>query len=220
MRAHSSAARTRRNTVGRAVVVLAAVLLGAPLIAGCGPGTSPTPTRSAAPDSPEKVTATPPPSVTPTPVPAPTPAQVPVPTTCQEAYTPELFAQLEATHPPLNDVSMTDVTFSEIERLDNTIRAGHPLVCTWGVAGPVGIVTAVSRISEQQSAAAHSAMQEGGFTCTAAGEAVTCVFQKEGEQGFVVGESHYLRGTIGVSTRWINASIEGYTEGMVAAIWK
>jgi hypothetical protein len=145
---------------------------------------------------------------------------VPIPASCESAYTPELLASLQATHPPLNDASMVDGTFSDIERLDNTIRAGNPLVCTWGVAGPIGIVTAVSRLTEEQSMAAQTAMQEGGFTCTPAGDAVTCVFSREGDRGFVVGESHYLRGTIAVSTRWINASIEGYTEGMVAAIWK
>jgi hypothetical protein len=114
---------------------------------------------------------------------------------------------------------MATATFSDIERLNNSIRTAQPLVCTRGVAGPVGIATAVSRISEQQAISARSAMEQSGFACTPSGDAVTCVISREGDKGFAVGESHYLRGTIALSTRWINASIDGYTEGMVAAIW-
>ncbi|MFU8945965.1 hypothetical protein ACLRGF_04445 [Mycetocola zhadangensis] len=207
---------THRGSVSRALALLAALSVLPAALSGCSSSGASTPTPKPAAVAGES----PKPEPSPSPTPTPTPTEVPIPTSCESAYTPELLASLQATHPPLNDASMVDGTFSDIERLDNTIRAGSPLVCTWGVAGPIGIVTAVSRLTEEQSMAAQTAMQEGGFTCTPAGDAVTCVFSREGDRGFVVGESHYLRGTIAVSTRWINASIDGYTEGMVAAIWK
>ncbi|GGE81844.1 hypothetical protein [Mycetocola zhadangensis] len=186
--------------------------LGFVLAALAGCSTSGQPTGSSQPPATQRHPSTPLPTPTP-------PVADPMPKNCEGAYSPALFAALQATRAPLNDVSMVDVTFSDIPRLDASIRAGRPLVCTWGTAGPGAIVTAVSRITEQRAAAAHTAMQESGFACTATAEAVTCVGQNEEEDGIPVGESHYLRGTIGLSTRWITAPVDGYTEGMVAALW-
>ncbi|MCP2029962.1 hypothetical protein L1277_000026 [Okibacterium sp. HSC-33S16] len=202
----------QRRKRGLAAALTFALLMPA-LLAGCASSASSEPSSEPAPVAPSS--APPAPSTPPTPVPVDTP----IPAACEQAYSPELLATLQANHPPLNDPSMSTATFSDIERLDNTIRASQPLVCTWGVAGPIGIATAVSRIAEQQAVSARSAMEEGGFACTPLGDAVSCVIQREGDKGFTVGESHYLRGTIAVSTRWINTSIDGYTEGMVAAIW-
>ena len=61
-------------------------------------------------------------------------------------------------------------------------------------------------------------METAGFDCYEQLDGTRCVTRTETD-GDVVGESHFLRDDIWLSTFWSNAGVRGYTENMVEALW-
>lgn len=206
-------AGTRRGrTIGRLSALGTASLLAAGLLAGCS---SPTPTPGESGGSSPEASV---PRPTPSAAPAPQPVGVVIPGDCEQIYGPSMFEALQEDLPPLNDPSMADPNFSNTDELEELLRSLEYLQCTWGGAGDMGIVTAVARTTEAQSAQAIETMESNDFDCYQQLQGTRCVTREEGD-GYVLGESHFLRDDVWLSTFWSNAPIRGYTESMVGAIW-
>lgn len=206
------AATRHGRAIGRFAALGAASALTAALLAGCSAGT-PTPGGSAS-STPEASE----PRPTPSAAPAPQPVGVVIPADCEQIYGPDMFAGLQEDLAPLNDPSMADPKFSNTGEVEELLRSLEYLQCTWGGAGDMGIVTAVARVTEEQSAQAIEIMESNGFDCYGQLEGTRCVTREEAD-GYVVGESHFFRDDVWLSTFWSNAPIRGYTENMVGAIW-
>jgi hypothetical protein len=214
MRGTASYATARSTSVRRLAALGTAALLTAAIVTGCsGSPAAPEGTTAASPAPSEK------PRPTPSAVATPEEVGVVLPGSCEDIYGPAMFEGLQADIPPLNDESMTDPNFSNNDELEEKLSSLEYLQCTWGGAGEVGIVTAVARVSEEQSDEALQIMETGGFDCYDQLDGTRCVTREETD-GNVLGESHFLREGVWVSTFWLNAPIRGYTENIVEAIWK
>ncbi len=208
-----SASSRRGRTIGRFAVVGSVALLTAGILSGCSaepaaepqPAVEPTPTAAAARPTPAVVD---PPSVVGTVIPG----------DCEEIYLPLMFERLPSLYPPLNDPTMADPNFSNTDELEEHLRSLEYLQCTWGAAGEDGIVTAVARVTEEQSAQALAILEEGDFACNDLQQGTRCVSREETD-GDVVGETHFLRDDVWLSSLWLNAPVRGYTENMIAALW-
>lgn len=205
-------AGTRRGRViGRFAVLGAVSLLAAGLLSGCSG--APTPDSSGDP-------------ATETAVPRPTPSAgstaqpvgTVIPADCEQLYQPQMLERLQEDHPPLNDATMADPNFSNTDELEELLRSLEYLQCTWGGASESGIVTAVAHVTEEQSAQALAILENADFDCYDQQEGTRCVTREETD-GNVLGESHFLRDDIWLSTFWLNAPVRGYTESMVEALW-
>ena len=196
---------------GRLGLLATAAVITAALLSGCG-GTA-TPDGSASP-TPDASAPRPTPSVG-------SPAQpvgTVIPGACEQLYLPLMFERLQANYPPLNDPTMSDPNFSNTDELEELLRSTEYLQCTWGRASEAGIVTAVARVTEEQSAAALAILEDGDFSCNEQQEGTRCVTREETD-GNVLGETHFLRGDVWLSTFWLNAPVRGYTENMIEALW-
>lgn len=210
MRDAAASPSTRRTTSARAGVC-ATVLLASLLLTSCGASSPPDAAPPPASDEDRTPTATP--------EPTPTPEPVTIPTSCEEIYSGELVAALSSKHAPLNDASMADPNYSNTDGVEELLRTLDPLRCTWGVAGPVGIVTGVAAVTAEQSTTVLEMLTSSAFACGDESGGTRCEFRSEGEKEFLLGESHFLRDGIWVSTFWINADITGYTEDIIATMW-
>ncbi|WP_411721308.1 hypothetical protein [Mycetocola sp.] len=215
MRGIASYGTARKTSVGRLVGLGTAALLTAAIVSGCSSTAVPqsTPVASASATPSEK------PRPTPSAVATPEEVGVVLPGSCEDIYGPAMFKSLQEDLPPLNDSTMADPNFSNNEELEENLRGLEYLQCTWGGAGELGIVTAVARVSEEQSDEALEIMESGGFDCYDQLAGTRCVTREETD-GSVLGESHFLREGVWVSTFWLNAPIRGYTENVVEAIWE
>ncbi len=199
-----------------AVVVLAA---GALVLAGCDalPTQSPEPTASAS-------SAAPIPSGSSTAAPSPTAdAGFTVPDSCEQLYSPGMLDELNRTNPPLNDPGITIYATENVEALE-ILSSGIPtLRCSWGVAGEPGLVTSVSVVSADQSAALRDAFSSSGLACEALGSGTVCRIEQQtidrNDNIVSIGETHYLQGSGWVATHWVNFAPDGYTEDIVATLW-
>ena len=199
-----------------AVVVLAA---GALVLAGCDalPTQSPEPTASAS-------SAAPVPSGSSTAAPSPTAdAGFTVPDSCEQLYSPGMLDELNSTNPPLNDPGITIYATENVEALE-ILSSGIPtLRCSWGVAGEPGLVTSVSVVSADQSAALRDAFSSSGMACEALGSGTVCRIEQQtidrNDNIVSIGETHYLQGSGWVATHWVDFAPDGYTEDIVATLW-
>lgn len=208
-------ARTRRDrAMGRSAALGTASVLAMVLLAGCTSG-APTPDGSATPTPTADAEG---PRPTPSAAPAPQPVGVVIPGTCEELYFPDMLQQLEDDYPPLNDATMTDPNFSNVDELEELLRSLEYLQCTWGGASEKGIVTAVARVTPEQSAEALAIMESEGFDCYDQLNGTRCVTREDAD-GNAVGASHFLRDDIWLSTLWVNAPVRGYTENMIERLW-
>jgi len=199
-----------------AVVVLAA---GALVLAGCDalPTQSPEHTASAS-------SAAPIPSGSSTAAPSPTAdAGFTVPDSCEQLYSPGMLDELNRTNPPLNDPGITIYATENVEALE-ILSSGIPtLRCSWGVAGEPGLVTSVSVVSADQSAALRDAFSSSGLACEALGSGTVCRIEQQtidrNDNVVSIGETHYLQGSGWVATHWVNFAPDGYAEDIVATLW-
>ena len=166
------------------------------------------------------------------PVPSPSPTEtaattggdaMALPATCEEVYTPEMLATLQAEIAPLNDPGTT-MTSTENATALEILDSGTPtLRCSWGPPSERGMSTNITIVGAEEAAAVAEALTGAGFSSTdLAGGTLYTYSQETVTQDDVLvelGEIHYLRGDGWVATRWINVNPDGYTEAIVASLW-
>lgn len=216
MRGTRSHAAARGTSIRRLAALGTAALLTAGIVSGCS--------SPAAPDGGTAASPTPTPTETQAPRPTPSVVATPeevgliLPGSCEDIYGPSMFESLQEDLPPLNDDTMADPNFSNTDELEEKLRSLEYLQCTWGGAGEVGIVTAVARVSDEQSDEVLEIMETADFDCYSQLQGTRCVTRTEAD-GNALGESHFVRDGVWVSTFWLNAPVRGYTESIVEAIW-
>ncbi|MBG6238953.1 hypothetical protein IWX78_001932 [Mycetocola sp. CAN_C7] len=202
---------TARRSRARLGLLGTAAALTAALLSGCG--------GTATPDDPSTPSAE---ASAPRPTPSTEggaqPVGIVIPADCEQMYLPQMFEGLQSDYPPLNDPTMTDPNFSNTDELEELLRSTNFLQCTWGGASGTGIVTAVAKVTAEQSAEAIAILENGDFDCTEQQEGTRCVTREETE-GNLLGETHFLRDDVWLSTFWLNAPVRGYTENMIEALW-
>lgn len=203
----------------RAVAVSVAVIALCAALAGCRPESTPTasPTPSA---SPSASVATP----TPTPTATATAGEdITLPTSCEQIYSPEMLATLNAQNPPLNDPGVTMTSTQNVEALE-ALASGIPTIrCSWGMPSEYGLATNVSIVDAALSAQLASAFASAGFACEPLGAGTVCRYEQavvDLDDNLVeIGEVHVLRGNAWISTATIDFSPDGYTEDIVGVLW-
>jgi hypothetical protein len=208
-----------QNLTKRVVIGCVAVAAAALVLTGCGaePSGTPTGTPSVTIDEP-----TPGPSVSPIETEKPQ-ADFEVPAACEEIYSAEMLAELQAANPPLNDPGVTMLSTENADLLE-IIHGGAPtLRCSWGQPSEYGLATNVTAVDAEQTAAILDALPVAGFGCEALGEGTVCRIEQRGvtldDEEYVRGETHYIGGGGLVTTAYINFALEGYTEDIVATLW-
>ncbi|GAA1934407.1 hypothetical protein GCM10009775_27930 [Microbacterium aoyamense] len=196
--------RARRSPA----LVVGALAVLASTVTGCVPEPASTPSASAI--------------VSPEPTPTSDPP-VALPTECDEIYSADMLAELEADVPPLDDPGITMLSSQIVTALE-TLDSGIPtLRCTWGPPSERGIATNVSQIDDAQAASLREALLQEGFSEEEFdGGTIYRIRQETVAQDdalVAMGEEHFIDGTHWVSTRWINAEIAGYTEDIVRTVW-
>lgn len=205
----------------RGVGAIAAVLVIAALITACKPESAPGPTTSdPTPSATPSTTSEPSASSTPTATPG---AQFELPAQCEDLYSDDMLASLNAANPPLNDPGVTMHSTQNAAALE-VLNSGIPTIrCSWGQPSEFGLATNVSVIDAAQSADLLATLREAGFACEEVWEGVNCTVEQktidQDDNEVTLGESHFLRGTGWVSTAFINFAPEGYTEDIVATLW-
>jgi hypothetical protein len=213
MRGTASHTTARSRSVRRLAALGTAALVTAVIVSGCSSAPTPESTTGASSTPTEK------PRPTPSAIATPDDIGVVIPGSCEDIYGPSMFEGLQEDLPPLNDETMADPNFSNNDELEEKLRSLDYLQCTWGGAAELGIVTAVARVSEDQSNEVLEMMESGGYDCYDQLDGTRCV-TSENSEGNRLGESHFLRDGVWVSTFWLNAPIRGYTENIVEAIWE
>jgi hypothetical protein len=212
MRGTAFNATARSTSIRRLAAFGTAALLTAVVLSGCSTTATPDATTGATTEPTAKS------RPTPSAVATPDAVGVVIPGECESIYSPGMFEGLQEDIPPLNDPSMTEPNFSNNDEIEEMVRSLEFLECTWGGAGEVGIVTAVAKVSEEQATEARAVMESSGYDCYEQREGIRCVIREELE-GNTLGESHFFRDDVWVSTFWLNAPIRGYTENIVDALW-
>ena len=208
-----------RGAVRRIVVAVVAATAVTMVATGCQPepGQTPKPSSTTSLEAP-----TPGPSVSPVETELPD-AGLALPSSCEEIYSAEMLAELQAANPPLNDPGVTMLSSENAELLE-IIHGGDPTNrCSWGEPSEFGLATNVTVIDQAQSAALAEALPAAGFGCEPLGDGTICRIEQRGitldDEEYTRGETHYIGGGALVTTAWINFAPEGYTEDIVATLW-
>lgn len=203
----STPRRILLSVAGLGVVALAAT--------GCLPESAPTSTTPAASPSSSPSEASP----------SPTPTEVAFafPASCDDFYSADMRALLDADVPPLNDPGTTMLSTENVDGLDILAAAGQTIRCSWGPPSERGMATNVTIVTADQSETLASSFVQSGFSeeefdggrlLRISGETLTL-----GDEIVEHGETHYLRDDVWISTRWINVAPDGYTEDIVTTLW-
>lgn len=208
--------RMPRLVVGAAALVLIAVVA-----TGCRPEPSGEPTDT--PSSTPSITIkqpTPDPSISQTDKPQ---AGFEVPAACEDIYSAQMLAQLQAANPPLNDPGVTMLSTENADLLE-IIHSGAPtLRCSWGKPSEYGLATNVTAIDAEQATSLVSVLGAAGFGCETMGDGTVCRIEQRGvtldDNEYTRGETHYIADDALVTTAWINFAPDGYTEDVVATLW-
>lgn len=207
--------------IRRSIVAAAGAAVAVSLIAGCAP--EPAVTPSPATSSPS-ATATP---VSPVPTPSPIETMLPdtleLPERCEDIYSADMLASLNAANPPLNDPGVTMYSTESAVGLE-ILAAGAPTIrCSWGVPSDYGLATNVTVIDANQAATLRTALLEAGFGCEEALGATVCRIEQRGvsleDQPYTRGETHVVRDNGWVATAFINFAPDGYSEDIVQTLW-
>lgn len=207
----------RRETV-RGAFVLTLVATTA-LAVGCLPEPEPgaTPTTTDAATSGATPTAS---SATPTATPDDSFA---FPSDCEAAYTPEMFATLESTVPPLNDPGTTMTSTEVVAAIEVLSGAEQTIRCSWGPPSERGMATNVTVVTPAQAETITDALVNEGFSTEDLEGGTLHRLEREtltlDDEIIPLGETHYLRDDVWVSTRWITVNPDGYTEAIIASLW-
>ena len=216
-------ARLHPGGGGRALVALVSVIVTAALLVGCQPEPSPgasesgTPTPSVSPL--ESMPATPSPVETQLPD-----AAFQLPSSCDELYSPAMRAALESANPPLNDPGVTMTASQNVEALE-LLASGIPTIrCSWGQPSETGLATNVSTVDAAQSQSLQETLAASGFACQPLAGGTVCSAEQtvitQDDAQVTIGEAHYFRGDGWVATAMIDFSPDGYTEDIVATLWR
>jgi hypothetical protein len=195
----------------------AALVLGLALV-GCQP--EPSPSGSAmSPSVPASASPTPTPTATET---AAAEGEIALPTTCEQLYSPAMFATLQQ-RDTLNHPDVTMTSTQNVEALE-ILSSGAPTIrCTWGAPSETGMATNVTIVDAAQSAAIVDALIGAGFACEDVDGATVCRYEQTmvtlDDDIVKLTETHVLRGNAWVSTATINFEVEGYTEDVIATLW-
>ncbi|MCP2637327.1 hypothetical protein K0817_012245 [Microbacterium sp. HD4P20] len=199
--------------------MFAAVATLSVMATGCQPepGQTPSPASTTSLEAP-----TPDPSFSPIETELPD-ADFALPESCEEIYSADMLAQLQAANPPLNDPGVTMLSTESADLLE-IIHSGAPTIrCSWGQPSEFGLATNVTVVDAGQADAIAAALPAAGFGCEALGDGTICRIEQRGitldDQEYTRGETHYLGEGAVVTTAWINFSPEGYTEDVVATLW-
>lgn len=209
----------RRRALLRTMSAAAAVIVVA-LVTGC----QPEPTPAATPSDEPTPTRTAVPSPSPSPVETSSPgAGFVLPDRCEDIYSAEMLAGLNAQNPPLNDPGVTMNSTQTVEALE-LLTSGIPTIrCSWGQPSEYGLATNVSVADAADTAALLDALRATGFGCESVWDGTLCQIEQRtidlDDNEVILGESHFVRGHGWVSTRWINFAPDGYTEDIVATLW-
>lgn len=149
--------------------------------------------------------------------------EIALPASCDELYSPELRAALEAQMPPLGDPGVT-LESTRVEQARQILQSDVETVrCTWGRPSELGLATNVTIVTVEDAPRIQDVLAVGGLTCVDAAGGILCTRESDGsdspEHPVAEGESHFLRGNGWVSTAWIGDLPEGYTEGIAAQLW-
>lgn len=207
--------------IRRTVVAAAGALALVGLIVGCAPEPSSSPTPSATIPSPSATAVSPVP--TPTPIETMLPDTLQLPERCEDIYSADMLASLNAANPPLNDPGVTMYSTENAVGLE-ILDAGAPTIrCSWGVPSESGLATNVTVIDATQAASIRTALLEAGFGCEDALGGTVCRIEQRGitldDQPYTRGETHVVRDNGWVSTAFINFAPEGYSEDIVQTLW-
>lgn len=207
----------------RSSAAVLAVTVAALLLTACAPEPGePTPSatspRPAATESASPGTSTPTPSNT-----AAEGDEIALPAACEDIYSAEMLASLNAQAPPLNDPGVTMHSTQTAELLE-ILNSGIPtLRCSWGMPSEFGLATNVSIVDAGRAAAILGALQVSGFGCVEQDGGTICRIEQKridlDDSEVTLGETHFVRGNGWVSTAWINFAPEGYTEDIVDTLW-
>ena len=102
--------------------------------------------------------------------------------------------------------------------LDVLDQAPH-LRCSWGKPSEYGLATSVATVTPAQSTAITGALSQSGFACSDLDGGTLCERASQGSQTSA-GEIHYVRGNGWVATHWIGFRPDGYTQDIIATLWK
>ncbi|MEN2737916.1 hypothetical protein ABCS02_09005 [Microbacterium sp. X-17] len=192
------------------LAAVAGVLLVAAFVTACSPDPGPAPVTT---------DALPPAAADgPTETPTQTPAPVTLPASCAQLYSPAMFAALPQTG-PLNDPGM-QLPSTQITSALVILQSGIPtLRCTWGSPSGKGFSTNASVVSADQATKVQAALDEAGFTCQTQAAGVLCTVSGTTSdlngQAVTHGETQYLDGALWVTTAWVGALPDGYTQDIV-----
>jgi hypothetical protein len=197
------------------LAALAGVLLvAAALATACTPGTT-VPGGST-------TLAAPPVSGRPSETPAQTPVAATLPGSCDGLYSPAVYAALQQDDGPLNDPSMP-LSSTQISEALQVLDSGLPtLRCTWGGPSGTAFSTNASVVDSGRAARVQDALDEAGFACRPLSSGILCTVSgtttDAGDAVVQHGETQYLDGAVWITTAWVGALPDGYTQDIVAAL--
>lgn len=150
-------------------------------------------------------------------------AEIALPASCDELYSPEMRATLEAQMPPLNDPGVT-LESTSVEQARQILQSDvSTLRCSWGTPSERGLATNVTIVAVEDAPRIQDMLAMSGLTCADAVGGILCTRESDGsdspEYPVADGESHFLRGNGWVSTAWIGHLPDGYTEDVAATLW-
>ncbi len=209
-----------RRTARAAAVALASLALVVTL-SGCKPEPV-LPTATPLDPSPSATTLpAPTPTVAPTP-PTPPAADIALPASCEDVFSADMRATMEASGLPLNDPGLTMLSTELVDGLE-IMDTAPTLRCTWGYPSEVGIATNVTLVSPEETGRLVAAYQGRGLVCEErAGGETRCEARSTstselGEMSF--GEIEVFRGNAWITTRWLNADVPDYADDIVQTLW-
>lgn len=202
---------------GAAAVAAAALVVA---LAGCAPepGASVTPSASESAASPPSSTSSDAPSTA-----VPSASGFALPAVCESVYSAGMLATLQAQVPPLNDPGVTlfsTQNAAALEVLDSGIAT---LRCSWGRPSESGLATNVSVIDAEQAATVQSALEADGIACEQVLGGTRCVIEQQridlDDNLVTTGEQHFFRDGGWVSTAYVGALPDGYTQDIAETLW-
>jgi len=208
-----------RRTAHAPAALTAALLVAA--LSACAPLSAPTPaaatSEAASPVAPVATAS----------AAMPTIAAMAVPATCDELYSADFRAGLEAAGFALNPADKDLTQYKDIGSEDGQLIAmieGAPdrLTCHWlaavGASSEAGLATNVLAVPEAVSTAAMARMEEMNFSKTASSGGIRFSYEEHTENGDF-GESHLFREGLWLATAWTNFGPDGYTADMATSIF-
>lgn len=205
------------SSLRRTLVAGAAALLVTGMLTACVP--EPVPTSSVSAPMPTVVS----PSPTASESSEPGGDELAVPAACEELYSPEMLATLQAEIPPMNDPGTTMLSTENAEAIAIIESAAETIRCSWGPPSERGIATNVTIITPEERDALFTSFEQAGFSAEDYASGTIHRIQQEmitlDDELVTLGETHYLSGNGWVSTRWIQYVPEGYIEDIVASLW-